>query len=195
MTDEQRNDLLVLRQTQGNPWHSPPHRAGERTRFHLTAACYGHKSLIGSNTERIVKFEDELIEKLKIHASDIYAWCILPNHYHVLLKSSHILELLKALGKFHGRLSFIWNGEDAERGRKVWCGASETSIKSDGHFWATMNYVHNNPVHHKYVDRWQSWPFSSANNYLKSVGKEKAMEIWDKYPLYDYGKEWDPPEF
>ncbi len=64
-------------------------------------------------------------------------------------------------------------------------------MKSIGHFWATMNYIHHNAVHHEYVDKWEDWPFSSARRYLKAFGKDKAAEIWRKYPILDYGKRWD----
>ena len=56
-----------------------------------------------------------------------------------------------------------------------------------------MNYVHNNPVHHRYVKHWNEWPYSSAARFLREVGREKAAEIWRSYPVRDYGKGWDDP--
>ncbi len=67
-------------------------------------------------------------------------------------------------------------------------------MKSERHFWATMNYVHTNPVRHRIVKRWQDWPFGSACDYLESVGMDKARQVWQEYPVGDYGKEWDPVE-
>ncbi|HXI88717.1 MAG TPA: hypothetical protein VNO24_01765 [Blastocatellia bacterium] len=61
-------------------------------------------------------------------------------------------------------------------------------MKSERHFWASLNYVHHNPVHHGYVERWQDWPWSSAAEFLQRVAREKAAEIWKKYPILDYGK-------
>lgn len=55
-----------------------------------------------------------------------------------------------------------------------------------------MNYVHHNPVRHRYVKRWQEWPFCSAGAFLEAVGRETAEEIWREYPLLDFGEEWDP---
>jgi putative transposase len=92
----------------------------------------------------------------------------------------------------HGRTSFSWNGEDGQRGRQVWFNCAETAMKSERHFWATLNYVHHNPVHHGYVEYWQDWPFSSAAACLAQMGKRGAAEIWCKYPVLDYGKGWDP---
>ena len=33
-------------------------------------------------------------------------------------------------------------------GRKVFFRAVERAMRSDRRFWATLNYVHHNPVHH-----------------------------------------------
>lgn len=194
MTAQQREDVLRLRKALKLPWHSPPHRAGDRQRFHVTAACYEHRPVVGVTRSRMAGFEAEVIGTIADFSKRIHAWAVLPNHYHLLVETTRILDLLEALGRMHGRLSHAWNGEDGRRGRKVWCGALETAIKSEGHFWATMNYVHHNPVRHKYVKQWQDWPFSSAARYLREVGHERAREIWLSYPIRSYGKDWDPPE-
>ena len=121
-------------------------------------------------------------------------WCILPNHYHLLVATADILGFLARLGKMHGRTSFAWNGEEGKRRRKVWFNAAERAMRNEGHYWATVNYLHHNPVHHGYVDKWEEWPFSSAQDYLRSVGRHKALETWHNYPVRDYGKGWDEPE-
>jgi putative transposase len=64
-------------------------------------------------------------------------------------------------------------------------------MKSERHFWASLNYVHHNPVHHGYVKHWQDWPWSDAKVFLEKIGHGKALEIWGNYPILDYGKKWD----
>ena len=54
-----------------------------------------------------------------------------------------------------------------------------------------MNYIHHNPVKHGYVKQWSDWPFSSANDFLEEVGRDHAIELWQQYPILDYGKDWD----
>ena len=73
---------------------------------------------------------------------------------------------LKALGQMHGRTSFEWNGEENTRGRQVWFNAVETAMKSERHFWATLNYIHHNPVKHGYVKRAIDWPHSTIHRYV-----------------------------
>ena len=67
-------------------------------------------------------------------------------------------------------------------------------MRSDEHVQATLNYIHHNPVHHGYVERWQEWPYSSAAIYLQAVGMAEAERRWKAYPVLDYGKGWDDPE-
>ncbi len=191
MNQEQRLSLLKLRKSQDTPWHSPLHVQGDKTRFHITAACYEHKNIIGFSPERISKFEEKLLQLLRENSSELYAWAVLPNHYHALLKASDILSLLKKLIQLHGRSSFNWNGEENLRDRRVWCNVIETAIKSERHFWATINYIHHNPVKHKHVNKWTDWPFSSAESYLKSVGREQALKNWKEYDISEMGKDWD----
>ncbi len=70
-------------------------------------------------------------------------------------------------------------------------GLSKDQYRSERHFFATLNYVHNNPVKHGYVEKWQDWPYSSASEYLMKMGRETASQIWKEYPVLDYGNEWD----
>ncbi len=119
------------------------------------------------------------------------AWCVLPNHYHLLISTSNFEEFKQKITLFHGRSSRRWNLEDNSFGRKNWCNFFDRRIKSERHFWASLNYINNNPVHHGYVSSWQDWEFSSARSYLESVGRDAAAETWRKYPILDYGKNWD----
>ncbi len=191
LNGKQRKELLEYRKQRQQPWHSPPHRQSERLSYHLTAACFNHAPIIGRSPDRMAAFEATLLETLGRHTRRIAAWCVLPNHYHTLIETEEVLALIADIGKMHGRLSFQWNGEDDARGRKTWFNCVERTMRTDRHFWATLNYVHNNPVHHGYVEHWQDWPFSSAAAWLAEVGRESAMEIWRKYPVLDYGKGWD----
>jgi len=151
LTPSEREELLKQRQLEGHPWHKPNHEGGQHASYHLIAACFEHKPLIGSDAKRVGEFEQALLDTLKPVTEEIHAWCVLPNHYHVLLTTVDMLYVTKRMGRFHGSLSFQWNGEDNTRGRQIWCGCTDRRIRSERHFWATMNYVHNNPVRHGHV--------------------------------------------
>ena len=194
LSEAERAEVLAARQRAGQPWHSPPHWVHDGpARFHLTAACYEHTAHIGRTPERMDAFSDALLTVCAPPLAQVTAWCVLPNHYHLLLDTSDLRALTAALGRLHGRTSRTWNLEECTTGRFVFSRAADRQIRSDAHVWATLNYVHHNPVHHGYVARWTDWPWSSARDYLHTVGRAKATRLWKRHPLLDYGAGWDDP--
>ncbi len=179
----QREELLAWRKVNARPWHSPPHRPNYgHLHFLVSASCYEHAHHIGFTPKRMDRFAAALLEVLQKHATRTVAWCVLPNHYHALVEAPNILKLMYELGRFHGRTSHAWNRDEATHGRQVL-----------RHFFATVNYVHNNPVRHCYVRLWTEWPWSSAPEYLEQIGRAEAERVWKEYPIRDYGKKWDDP--
>ena len=194
MTAEQREQTRRHRRELRLPFHSPPHYESECGLYLITAACFEHKPVIGMSPERMQAFESALLTELQEQCKTVFAWTLLPNHYHALVDTNDVKRLLRELARLHGRSSFEWNGAEDRRGRKVWFNAAETAMKSERHFWATMNYVLHNAVRHGYVECWTDWPYCSARTYLEAVGREQAKRTWMKYPLLNYGDDWDPPE-
>ncbi|MDF3131212.1 transposase [Kiritimatiellaeota bacterium B1221] len=187
---EARKALLEERQRFNCSWHRPSRQqAGEW--LHITAACYEHKSLIGFTPERMNSFSRDLLDCVSADSLEMSAWCLLPNHYHLLVRVMDEKILSKSLGKLHGRTSHTWNVEENLAGRKCFHGLLPKPIKSLEHRWATLNYIHHNPVKHGYVDKWQDWPYTSAHAYLKTMGKAQAAKFWRDYPVLDMGKGWD----
>jgi putative transposase len=192
LTPAQRKEVLDWRKNNARPWHSPPHRPNYgHLHFLVSAACFEHASHIGFSPQRMDRFSTALLGLFEQHTAGTVAWCVLPNHYHALIEAPNILRLLYELGRLHGRTSHAWNGEENTRGRQVFHRATERFMRSERHFFATINYVHNNPVHHGYVRLWSDWPWSSAAEHLEKMGREEAKRVWREYPIRDYGKKWD----
>lgn len=190
MTAEQQQAIIQDRMQRGFPWHRPPHPDAPGEYRIVTAACYEHRHIL-ADRERLQWFETRLLDTLKEAADHGAAWCVLPNHYHVLSQIGDFKSFGRAVGQLHGGTAFQMNQEDDARGRKVWYRCSDRVIRSERHFYATLNYIHNNPVKHGYVDKWQDWPFSSVHWYLETEGRDWLKEIWADYPLLSYGDKWD----
>jgi putative transposase len=193
MTPAMRDDMLNLRKQLGQPWHGPPHGM-EKGWHHIAAACYEHQQILGTSPSRMTAFEKDLMTTLAPVSEGLMAWCVLPNHYHILIQCMNLSAVRQALGRLHGRLSRAWNLEDGKPGRTCWHRCLPKAIKNDSHRWATLNYIHHKAVHHGYASQWKEWPFSSAAMYLDTVGRGFAEEMWIKHPLLDLGKGWDEPD-
>jgi putative transposase len=190
---QQRKREVAARKERRFPWHRPQHLKGAGW-YHISAACYGHHDVIGSSESRMNGFTDELLRAIDLAFGDdaLAAWCVLPNHYHVLLLTrTSLQEVTRLLGRIHGRTSRQWNLQEDTVGRRCWYAASDRGIRSGDHYWAVMNYIHHNPVKHGYVSRWQDWPWSSARDFLAHVPPGEAARIWREYPVLGMGIGWD----
>ncbi len=214
MTGDQRENALQERQLRRMPFHGPPHYGSDLPcLYHLTAACYEHRAILGASPARMAAFEAELVEALggigagvtraseppeggttNGRNSQLLYWCVLPNHWHALVRTDALRAVIKRVGRLHGRSSHLWNGEDDMRGRTCWHRCADRRMRNEAHVHATVNYILNNPVHHGYVERWQDWPYSNARDYLEHVGTAEAARRWQLYPVLGYGKGWDDAE-
>jgi len=187
---EKRASALRERQLHGFPRHKPPHVADPDSWRLITAACFEHRHIL-DGPERLTWFEKQLLAHVAEHNIPCAAWVVLPNHYHLIARILDIDEFVKNLGRLHGRTSFVMNREDGARKRKVWHRCADRIIRNEDHYLVTLNYIHNNPVKHGYVEKWTDWPWSSFHWYLKKHGRDKMVQVWRDYPLLDYGKTWD----
>jgi putative transposase len=190
LSDQERQALVQERRARGYPPHQPPHPVRGQSLYLLTATCYEHQHYI-CTPERRQGLLDLLFERFILEAIELCAWVILTNHYHVLVKVPDFGLLGDVFRRVHGRSSHDWNKEDDAPGRRVWYRYSDRAMRSDGHVYTTLNYIHYNPVKHDRVESPYDWPWSSVHWYLEHEGREWLRDLWQRYPLHSYGREWD----
>jgi putative transposase len=190
LNQAQRIAVLQERDQFGFPRHAPPHPVAGENILLLSAACYEHQAYINTGQRQLEVWEkfQQLAEQFELTC---YAWVVLPNHYHVLAHVSQAQNLGSFFQRLHGGLSFEWNQADAQQGRKVWYRYSDRIIRSERHYYVSLNYIHYNPVKHGYVQSPYDWPVSSVHWYLEHKGREWLRDLWQQYPVLDYGKDWD----
>lgn len=189
LSPQQQAEIVQQRLAKGYPPHSPPHPIKNQEYYLLTASCYEHKNRLNSSQRR-QQLLNLLFENFTIHQIEIIAWVILLNHYHLLSKNINFNCLSEQLRLIHGRLARQWNLEDNLSG-KVWHSFSDRAIRSERHYYTTLNYIHYNPVKHSLVKSPYDWEESSVYWYLQEKGQEWLRSCWVEYPLRDYGKGWD----
>lgn len=134
---------------------------------------------------------DTLFELFTVNGMEILAWVILLNHYHLLARVTDFGALGDIFRLMHGPTSRQWNLEDATPGRKVWYRFTDRAIRSERHYYTTLNYIHYNPVKHGLVASPYDWAESSVHWYLECFGREWLRDLWIRYPVRDYGRGWD----
>jgi putative transposase len=190
LTREKRAELLKQRLAAGHPPHSPPHPDSDQALYLLTAACYHHQNHMTKPERRSALLE----ARLELHStanSELVAWVILPNHYHLLARVADPASLGHMFQTVHGRLSRQWNLEDDTPRRKVWYCYSDRAIRSERHYYTTLNYIHYNPVKHGWCESPYDWTHSSVMLFLERYGREWLQDLWVRYPVRQYGRGWD----
>jgi putative transposase len=127
----------------------------------------------------------------------MYEYCRLSPEQRVSLVQQLLVHVTDfgALGDMfrmvHGPRSREWNLQDSTPGRKVWYRYADRAIRSERHYWTTVNYVHYNPVKHGWVESPHDWEESSVHWDLEHHGREWLRDTWERYPVRDYGLGWD----
>lgn len=190
LTPEQRAEVVEQRLARGFPPHEPPHQVRDREFYLLTATCYEHKKIMFSESRR-QQMLNLIFERFVMNGVEILAWVVLPNHYHLLVHLTNFDVLSEIFRKNHGATSREWNIEDNATGRKVWYRFCDRAIRSERHYYTTLNYIHYNPVKHGFVNSPYDWVESSVHWYFETFGREWLRDSWVRYPVLDYGKDWD----
>jgi len=168
MTPEQRAAVVAERKARGFPCHTPPHFDEGVNTYMLTAACFEHQRILSTDS-RLNEFSEALVCGVEADIKGkLYAWVILRNHYH-LLAELDLAIFRQWVGRLHNGKSTQWNREDGTPGRKVWYRFSDRRIRNYRHLYASLNYIHFNPVKHKYVYNAGDWPWSSIHEYLERL--------------------------
>ena len=190
MSRRERAAVVAARDAAGQPWHAPPHFDQGHDVFLISAACYRHQPVMASE-ERRHEWEEAVLEGTSgMPGARLDGWVVLPNHYHLLVIGD--LDVLgRWIGRLHNGKATQWNREDGTPGRRVWYRFSDRAIRSERHYYATLNYIHANPAKHGHVSDAGTWPTSSLRRYFEQVGRERLVEWWMEYPVGDYGKGWD----
>lgn len=137
---------------------------------------------------------DFFLQKFKKYitpVATIYTYCLMPNHFHFLLKikESDIVDLkslemkkkFNLLRTFQSRDEFIsvyvskqfsnlfssytqaFNKENSRRGSLFLKNFRRKKITDENYFIRLVNYIHNNAVLHGFVLKPEQWKFSSYN--------------------------------
>jgi putative transposase len=96
------------------------------------------------------------------------AWCLMPNHVHLILTPPAEQSLRAALGEAHRRYSRRINLAHGWTGY-LWQGRFASYPMDEAHLVTAVRYVELNPVKAKLVQRAVDWRWSSARAHISGV--------------------------
>ncbi len=149
---------------------------------------YYHVYNRGTNRENIFREERNYEYFLKLYIKHIepvaetFAYCLLRNHFHVLvrvkseeeIRAAETLRVFqKPLGSPSQKFSDFFNAYAKAINRAYGRSGSlfqhpfrRVPVTSDRQFWNVIAYIHQNPRKHKFVDDFREWKWSSYNSLL-----------------------------
>ncbi len=96
----------------------------------------------------------------------VWAYCLMPNHVHLVMVPSHLDGLRAALGESHRRYTRAVNLRKRWRGH-LWQERFHSFPMDEVYLLAAVRYVEQNPVAARLCRRAQDWPWSSAAAHLR----------------------------
>ena len=157
-----------------------------------------HIMLRGINRQQI--FEDdedrdrflETIENYKdICGYQIYAYCLMGNHIHLLLKEG-AEPLTQVFKRIAGSYVYWYNWKYHRSGHLFQDRFKSEPVEDDGYFLTVLRYIHQNPVKAQICKYAEEYPYSSMVAYLSYsmlVDTDFALSMLSKEQFIEYHRE------
>lgn len=149
-----------------------------------------HVTQRGNRRERVFFSPDDyrlyktmLAEAASAAGTEVWAYCMMPNHVHLILVPSQVDGLRATLAEAHRRYTTFINKRQSWTGH-LWQGRFGSVAMDDDHLASAVRYVSLNPVRAGLVARAQDWPWSSARAHLAGEGDGLVMasRVLDRWP-------------
>ena len=126
-----------------------------------------------------------LAEWCKKYGVEIWAYCLMPNHVHLIAVPQSENALRLGIGEAHRRYSRMINFRENWRGH-LWQGRFASFPMEESYLLAAARYVEMNPVAAGLAENASAWPWSSAGAHLSATDDELVTVA----PLLEITGDW-----
>ena len=126
-----------------------------------------------------------LSEFSKCFAVEIWAYCLMPNHVHLIAVPFSEDALRGAIGETHRCYTRHVNFREGWRGH-LWQGRFSSYPMDEKYLLAAARYIELNPVKAKLVERPEEYPWSSATAHINKADDQLVRAA----PLLDRVADW-----
>lgn len=112
---------------------------------------------------------------------DLHAWCLMGNHYHLLLSERVDGGLTKFIRRLNVGYANYFNERYERKGALFQGRTKKVHIDTDAHFLHILNYIHSNPLDFMKVNKgWRIGSVGDMEGALAHISKYK----WSSYLDY-----------
>ena len=152
----------------------------------LLSKSYYHIIIRGNNQNIVFKKQEdylfflELIAKYKKeHLFDIYHYCLMPNHIHLLVRQDSKIPVYKFILPFHTSYSMYFNRKHNKIGHLFQGRFRQKPVTANEYLSYLSSYIHLNPFVHGLVNKLEDYQWSSYPDYIGS----REGTLCDKKPI------------
>jgi putative transposase len=146
-----------------------------------------------------------LEEQRQTHRMSVYAYVLMPNHFHAIVRSSRVGDTSRFLGAWKSLTAHVildsvpaaWRevfvagarryGEPERKSHKVWMTRfDDLALRFAETFSVKLQYIHHNPVRAGLVERAEDYAYSSARFHLTRE-RDRFVGLSDCGPLFAGG--------
>jgi putative transposase len=146
----------------------------------IVAAGFPHHVTQRGNRRQTIFFEpsdyalyrDLLAERCRKASVEVWAYCLMPNHVHLVLTPSTPDGLARAIGETHRQYTGFINARARWTGH-LFQGRFSSVALDDAHLVAAARHVALNPVRARLVACAEDWAWSSARPHL--AGRDDGL--------------------
>lgn len=159
------------------------------------------------NVERNYHFFLEKWQKYLDDFINVWAYCLMPNHFHFLVRVKKVEELklllqdskvqrISDLVSNQFRKLFIsytksFNKTYDRTGSLFQKPFKRIEVDTKNYLKHLIHYIHHNPIHHGFVENYENWPYSSylaiINESHTKIKRQRVLNLFGgKEPFLSY---------
>jgi len=178
--------------------------------YHIFNHANGFESLFISEENK--RF---FMERYAAHIApiaDTYAYCLMNNHFHLLLKIKGEEEVVnhmtskvqnfeshagvenkieyfvsRQFANFFSSYTQAFNKMYGRMGSLFMKNFKREEITTEEHFRALVAYIHRNSVHHRFCNQYSDWKFSSYNSFVSSTNDNDNISLDTEFVFQAFG--------
>ena len=154
-----------------------------------------HITQRGNNRQDVFFVDDDrnvylqlLREQADKYGLEIFGYCLMANHIHLVATPYEEDSLAKAIGRTHFRYTQYINRFHKRSGH-LWQGRFYSCALDERHFWLAMKYIELNPIRARLCRRPWRYEWSSAAAHIDKKSKSELLDLSGWYNMIS-AKQW-----
>jgi putative transposase len=152
--------------------------------YHIMTRGINQQNIFSSDDD-YERFLNTLVKYCRKSTCEIYAYCLMGNHIHLLLKEGQesIAITMKRIGASY---VYYYNWQYNRKGPLFQDRYKSEPVEDDAYFLTVLRYIHQNPLKAGLSDDISSYPWSSYSEYMN---KSRIINITFTLNLFDSDRE------